>query len=435
MNTFDPAAPGHAEFFYRSLVEATTNVISMVDLAGRIVFVNRACREVLGYEPEEMVGRPVEDFVAPSDRSVAAALFDATKGGRPQFQQGIRARRKDGSEIDLRVNAAPLWDQQGDLRGVASIATDVTAEVATQERLREMNDRYRTLVERLPGVSYVAEPGEQGRWRYVSPQIERVLGYSPEEWLADPDLWARCIHPEDRPRVIEEEGRDTEAGAPDATEYRMLAKDGHVVWVRDEALLRTDPDGTRLYDGMLMDVTDRKALESQLQFLAEHDSLTGLLNRRRFVEELEQEIKLVRRRGRHSSLVMFDLDGLKQVNDSLGHRAGDALIRAATDVLRGRLRETDTVGRLGGDEFAALLRDAPEEGAMKIAEELVAAIRDRGYRIAGTEGHATVSAGLVELSGQQEAAEDVLAAADERMYESKRSGGDRVVGVPDRPVR
>jgi diguanylate cyclase (GGDEF)-like protein/PAS domain S-box-containing protein len=337
--------------------------------------------------------------------------------------------------VDLRFNAAPLHDERGEFRGVVSVASDISAEVATEARLRELNDRYRTLVERLPGVSYVAEPGEQGRWRYVSPQIERVLGYSPEEWLADPGLWARCIHPDDRPRVIEEEGRDTEAGAPDATEYRLLAKDGHVVWVRDEALLRADPDGTRRYDGMLTDITDRKTLESQLQFLAEHDSLTGLLNRRRFVEELELEIKLVRRHGRHSSLVMLDLDGLKHVNDSLGHRAGDALILAAAGVLRGRLRETDTIGRLGGDEFAALLRGAPDEGAMKIAEELVAAIRDRGYRIAGSAVHATVSAGLVELSGQHEAPEDVLAAADARMYESKRSGGDRVVGVLDRPVR
>ena len=111
-----------------------------------------------------------------------------------------------------------------------------------------------------------------------------------------------------------------------------------------------------MLDGLLIDITDRKAAETRLQHLADHDALTGLLNRRRFVEELELEIAVVRRGMRSSSAIVIDVDGFKHVNDSLGHQAGDELLRAIAAVLAERLRASDAVARLGGDEFACLLR-------------------------------------------------------------------------------
>jgi diguanylate cyclase (GGDEF)-like protein/PAS domain S-box-containing protein len=289
------------------------------------------------------------------------------------------------------------------------------------------------LVERLPAISYVAEPGAEGRWRYVSPQIEELLGYSREEWLADPHMWARCIHPDDRARVLEEEERDTalstdpnpgEAGTA-GTEYRMVARDGRVVWVRDEAVLRTDPDGSPRYDGMLTDVTERKRFESRLQFFADHDALTGVFNRRRFLEEFTNEILRLQRRSHPVSLLMLDLDHLKKVNDSLGHAVGDALIRGAAEILTERVRETDTVGRLGGDEFAVILRGATGAHAARVAKELVAAIRERAQAVTGGTIPATASAGVASLRPGIDSPDDTLAAADRAMYEAKRKGGDR----------
>ena len=292
----------------------------------------------------------------------------------------MTARRKDGTEVELMFNASPLRSDDGRVIGVVVIATDISDLIATQELLEEAEGRYRTLVEQLPAVSYIAEPGAKGTWQYVSPQLERLLGFSQEEWTADPTLWARRIHPEDRDRVLEEEERDSILGVPLASEYRMITKDGRVIWVRDEGVLRAERGERVHYEGMLTNVTERKSFESQLQFLADHDPLTGLFNRRRFVQELDLEIKLMRRDGHPSSLLMLDVDGLKQVNDAMGHQAGDALVRQTAEVLRDRLRGTDSVGRLGGDEFAVLLRGSRVNEAAAVAQVLLDRFRGREHR-------------------------------------------------------
>jgi two-component system sensor histidine kinase UhpB len=160
--------------------------------------------------------------------------------------------------------------------------------------------RFTTLVERLPAVVYEAEPGTEGLWLYVSGFIETMLGYTPEEWMADPTLWARSVHEEDRGPVFAAEDRLT-AGERISIEYRMHARDGSVVWVRDESARVLDEHGRSLIEGLLTDVTERKAAEDRLQHLADHDALTDLLNRRRFLEELELEIAATKRGMRSSA--------------------------------------------------------------------------------------------------------------------------------------
>jgi diguanylate cyclase (GGDEF)-like protein/PAS domain S-box-containing protein len=323
-------------------------------------------------------------------------------------------------------NASPLRSDDGRVIGVVVIATDISDLIATQELLEEAEGRYRTLVEQLPAVSYIAEPGAKGTWQYVSPQLERMLGFSQEEWTADPTLWARRIHPEDRDRVLEEEERDSILGVPLASEYRMITKDGRVIWVRDEGVLRAERGERVHYEGMLTNVTERKSFESQLQFLADHDPLTGLFNRRRFVQELDLEIKLMRRDGHPSSLLMLDVDGLKQVNDAMGHQAGDALVRQTAEVLRDRLRGTDSVGRLGGDEFAVLLRGSRVNEAAAVAQVLLDRFRGREQVASAEPIRPTISIGLTSLRRNFTGADEAIGAADRAMYEAKRTGGDRV---------
>jgi diguanylate cyclase (GGDEF)-like protein len=184
-----------------------------------------------------------------------------------------------------------------------------------------------------------------------------------------------------------------------------------------------------LLDGLLTDVTDRKGAEARLQHLADHDALTGLLNRRRFLEELELELAVVRRGMRSSAAIVLDVDGFKFVNDSLGHQAGDELIRTVAAQLSSRLRASDAVARLGGDEFACLLRGTAPKEAEEVAGQLLAALRETRLGAAGESAvRVTASAGVAALGdGEQEGAEAVLSAADLAMYEGKRAGRDRVV--------
>ncbi|TMK85615.1 MAG: PAS domain-containing protein, partial [Actinobacteria bacterium] len=113
---------------------------------------------------------------------------------------------------------------------------------------------YRGLLERIPAITYVAGFGEAGRWYYVSPQIERILGFSPGEWQADPELWFKQIKPEDRARALEEEATSKATGDPLCSEYRMMTRDGRTVWVRDEALLVVDAEATpQFWQGFMVD--------------------------------------------------------------------------------------------------------------------------------------------------------------------------------------
>ena len=251
-------------------------------------------------------------------------------------------------------------------KGLAHMLGSAIQRDAALERLKSSEAKYRRLIERLPVVTYLAEYGGDGRWLYVSPQIEDMLGYSPEEWMADPSLWIRCVHPDDREAVVAEEERCAAGSEPLALEYRMYARGGRLVWVRDDASIGIPADGRPVaVEGVLTDITDAKSAESELRHRADHDDLTGLPNRRRFEETLADH-----RAGEEAAgaVAFIDVDSLKFINDSLGHAAGDALLRGVATALQGvredgeilarirrrRVRPADALGRRGAGRAARL---------------------------------------------------------------------------------
>ena len=293
--------------------------------------------------------------------------------------------------------------------------------------------QYRSVVERVPGVVYVAEPGQHGRWHFVSSKIEELLGYTAEEWTADPTLWISRMHPADRDRMILAEMGDTERSEPQGRwEYRLLARDGRVVWViDDEAVISRDADGrTTMVQGILVNISDRKDLEEQLRHQALHDPLTGLPNRVLFVDRLSHA--LVRRGAEGGVAVLFvDLDDFKAINDTLGHAAGDELLRLVAERLSGVLRAEDTACRLGGDEFAFLLEDASRDRVASVAERILAALAET-FAIGEHEATLSASIGIAIGAGATpalvsgESADELLRDADTAMYAAKSVGKGRI---------
>jgi diguanylate cyclase (GGDEF)-like protein/PAS domain S-box-containing protein len=455
---------------------------------------------------------------------------------------------------------------------------------------------YRYLVERLPAIVYAAELGENGRWRYVSPQIEEILGYTPEEWLADAGLWAKLLHPDDRERALEQETRKTLGNRnPPPVDYRMITRDGRTVWILDEAVLEPDDAGVPVWHGVLYDITERKSVEQELRrsaaqqaavarlggralkdgepdmVMAEavsllteiegvaaaciwgagrdgrrlglraglegrvpeaerasagrdshagaaldsrlhvivddwsmerrfsmppalrvigvrsslavtidgkqspfgvldvhsfepnrftpqdvhfvqasanvladvierhaadealrhrvlHDHLTGLPNRLSFVDTLGAALSRSIVSGSPVGVLFLDLDNFKLINDSMGHHAGDELLRAVAPRLRSHLRPGDIVARFGGDEFGILVdRLADEAEALAIANRIAAAFAEP-YEMDGVDHFVTASVGIAVArpsARKPVEAEMLIRDADAAMYRAKERGRAR----------
>jgi diguanylate cyclase (GGDEF)-like protein/PAS domain S-box-containing protein len=297
--------------------------------------------------------------------------------------------------------------------------------------LREADKRYRGLVEQIPAIVYIDVADATMATSYVSPQIEALLGITPEEYVADPDLWTKHLHPEDRDRALATYLEGREQGEPFTFEYRLIARDGRTVWFRDSAVvLRNEAGDAEYIEGVMLDVTDRKKAEEQVAFLAYHDNLTGLPNKAMFEELLGLAIARARRHDLAVAVITADLDDFKLVNDSLGHEAGDELIRQLADRLREATRETDLVARQGGDEFLLLLADldratqSGDDGAVLVAEAVASRVRealDVPFDLAGTEVYVTASIGIAVFPSHATDATELVKNSDAAMYRRKRT--------------
>ncbi|WP_166177359.1 PAS domain-containing protein [Rubrobacter tropicus] len=247
-----------AEERLRGLADAAFEGLLIAD-GGVILEANRALTEMFGYALAEPVGRSALEFVVPEHRDLARRKI-ASGSEDPYDLVGVR---KDGTRIDLEVRGRAYSYRGRSVRVTA--VRDVTERKAAEEALREAEERYRTLVERIPAVTFVDRAEGSEEPVYVSPQVEGMLGYAPEEWMAG-RLWRERLHPEDRERVLRSDERFDRDGEPVDEEYRLLAKDGRAVWVREETVLVRGEGGEPLFvQGILTDITERKDAERALR--------------------------------------------------------------------------------------------------------------------------------------------------------------------------
>ena len=313
----------------------------------------------------------------------------------------------------------------------------VRAEMDRSEgELREAQHKYQALVEQIPAIVYIDVADASMATTYVSPQIEALLGITPREYIDDPELWTRHLHPDDRERALATYEAGRESGEPFTFEYRLIARDGHPVWFRDSAVVLRDAEGTpTLIEGVMLDITEQKQAEEQAAFLAYHDKLTGLPNRAMFEELLELAIARARRHDLAAAVVLADLDDFKLVNDSLGHDRGDELLRQLAERLREATRETDLVARPGGDEFLLLLADidrggqpgppGSSDGAILVAETIASRVQEalqQPFVVDGTEVYVQASIGIALFPHHAADVAELLRNADAAMYQSKKAG-------------
>lgn len=295
---------------------------------------------------------------------------------------------------------------------------------------------YRTLLESTKAIPWKIDWASM-KFAYIGPQIEALLGWSPESWVSVED-WAMRMHPEDREYVVNFCVTQSQAGVDHEADYRALTKDNGYVWIRDVVhVVRNDRGEVEALIGFMFDISERKktedqllSLQKELEVLSFKDGLTSIANRRRFDSCFELEWERARRERQPLSLLLFDVDFFKQYNDLYGHIQGDKCLIAIAQTLSLALDgPRDLVARYGGEEFVVLLPEANAEVARRVAERcqrliqkqsIVHALSPHGHRVT-----VSIGAGSV-VPGEWEKPTDFINAVDQQLYAAKNNGRHRI---------
>jgi len=395
----------------------------------------------------------------------AACIGDLTSARAGQFQEideGSRERlaeaqgrlerfcealRADGSaplEASVLASSYPRTvaradlerkvDEHGRSAGVLAAANvELLRQIADRERLdderrivelglQEVQARFESAFDSAPiGMALV---DMDGRWLQVNDALCRITGQSRKKLEATTLRAITHLDDVDRDADLLRDlldGRITSY----QTEKRYRHAWGHHLWVQLTVSLVRDHLGKPLHAiSQVQDISERKELAARLDFLLDHDFLTGLYNRRRFEQDLAREIERASRYGTKGAVVMIDLDNFKDVNDAYGHKAGDDLLKGVAGALKHSMRQTDILARVGGDEFAAVLPEADADQAQIVADGIVKTLRQQVAVLGDQSIHVTASVGVALFDGLS--AEEVLALADQLMFEAKQAGRNRV---------
>lgn len=307
-----------------------------------------------------------------------------------------------------------------------------------QEELNTLNDRlqlseakYRSLFENVSEGIFIAQL--DGRFLDINPALARIFGHkTPAEFLRahhDDRLWP-FIDGDEQDRLF---GALAAHGQVTHLQLRMRRWTGELIWVEVNAHASPDPKHTMTtVEGTLSDITERKRILEELRHLATVDGLTGLFNRRHFMELCERELHRARRYRLDVALLMLDADLFKAINDTYGHDVGDEVLRVVARLCLHQMREADIIGRLGGEEFAILLPQTSLPDALGVAERLRKAIAQTTLPLAdGRMLRFTVSIGVGAGAAQTVTLQDLLKIADRALYAAKRQGRNQVVSHLD----
>lgn len=304
--------------------------------------------------------------------------------------------------------------------GVISLRTKAARQQA-ERALRVTEEKLSSILDSIDNVVWSATDTE---FIYLNSMVERIYGRPIDQFFADRNLWFKVIHPEDRPAVREAHER-LAIESSITQEYRITRPDGEVCWIEERARAIRDDNGKVIrYDGIAININERKAYEAQIEYLADHDALTDLANRNLLGDRISQAMAHARRHGLMLALLFLDLDRFKGVNDSFGHELGDALLIEVSNRLKGVVREGDTVARQGGDEFIILLTDVQDpQDVSGVAHKIFEAL-STPFRIRGHELFVTTSIGATIYPDDGDDMHALLRNADTAMYRAKEEHGN-----------
>lgn len=398
----------------------------LITRKGIVRFANTASVQLLqATDAQELVGRVMEDFVHPLDKDRSALRIQqlALSKGQANKPSEFRLRTLRGELRMVLISSISIeWEGKP-----AELMTgmDRTHASEIEDQLRASEKNYRRLFDNIQEVYYRTD--SRGVMQHVGPGARRVMGYEPSEVEGHS---AQSFYPPDFDgtafkAAIFEKGEVADFPG------RVVRRDGTVIDISISSHVLYDHAGNFSgIEGIYRDVTQRKNLERELQRLATTDMLTGIANRRAFLECARDVFEHSRSTGAPLTLLMLDLDHFKSINDRFGHLEGDLALIAFAEAVKKQLRGSDVVGRLGGEEFGVLLPRTALQKGMEVAERILQSIRSLDLKTECGEGYGiTASAGVGTLCLSDRSPRDILDRADQALYQAKHKGRDAIVSL------
>ncbi len=400
-------------------LQSIGDAVISTDKEGRITRMNRRAEQLTGWPADEAEGRPLScifqiqcaDTGEPIDNPGRRAL---ESNGTVDLPEGTVLVSRDGTTRHIADSASPITSADGSVRGVVIVFADETERYRAVERLRQSENYIRSVVELIPDI--IVRVSRDGiHLDVISSSAETM--FLPEEGMVGKNLVD--IFPEDETaEMMDAVTTSLETGEIQILEHTLSMAEGDR-WFE----ARIVPAGEDEVLALIRDVTRRKELEQQMWHLSFHDGLTGLHNRAYAEQQMEAAVT---EDNLPLSIIMADLNGLKFVNDSLGHAAGDKLLKEAAGIIRQYCRKEDLVARWGGDEFLVLLPDKPEDEAFRIQQRI--AKKADLQEIGETGLLLSMALGCATKSSEEQDMEEVIKTAEDRMYRQKLSSSWSVKG-------
>ncbi|MEQ5816356.1 diguanylate cyclase [Marinobacter sp. NFXS11] len=293
-----------------------------------------------------------------------------------------------------------------------------------RQALRERERQLQILMDNLPGMAYRCLYDPDWTMRFVSQGCIKLTGYEPDELVNNRvTSYAALVSEASNQQLFEQVRVALEKEESFSLEYEVTRKDGSRIWVWERGRGVQEEDGSLHLEGIILDISDRKVLETELEQMATRDPLTGLLNRREMSRVLDEELQRARRYQRPMAVLWVDFDHFKDVNDTYGHAAGDSVLRGISRLLLGSVRSVDSIGRFGGEEFVIVLPEMDLEEAQETAERLRRKVAEEPQPLGNGEAvPLTISVGVAVYPDHGQTASTLCAAADKAMYLAKDRG-------------
>lgn len=405
--------------YMQVFLQSIKGVSYQIRIDGKMGYIFGAVEETTGYQAAEFLQGTMEllNLVHPYDIDyVRADNQSVLTGEKASSLREYRIINRDGS-VSWIQEFISTDEGTGPFNSIRGMFIDNTENKQMKEKLQEKSSQLDGILKSLEDVVWSITPDTR-ELLYLSSAADKVYGYPVEAFFDDPDLWTNILHPDYPDPVLENFSILLERGSFQ-TEFRIIRGDGEERILNRRAYFGRDSFGTvARIDGIDMDVTARWQAEERLRYLSTHDILTDLYNRAYFEQEF-QRIKQCD--SAYAVIIICDVDGLKLVNDQLGHDEGDHMLADAAQLLKRCFRQKDMVARIGGDEFAFLIEDEGDEMARQYVDRIQQALNEHNAK----PGKVYLKLSIGYAAGSCEDLHNLFVEADQKMYQDKKSNREQ----------